>query len=121
MTGSGNFPPGRALRPEVRLNKEQEDAVNKQAGYYRDTDARMVGDHEFRSVVYMLMQLADRYGYTPGDLKQIAFRAALELEMRRPGTWVLTQGQLEEIERETKRHVNPEELARVIEFLKVPL
>lgn len=27
MTGSGNFPPGRALRPEVRMNKEQEEAV----------------------------------------------------------------------------------------------
>lgn len=27
MTGSGNFPPGRALRPEVRLNKEQGEAV----------------------------------------------------------------------------------------------
>lgn len=27
MTGSGNFPSGRALRPEVRMNKEQEEAV----------------------------------------------------------------------------------------------
>lgn len=27
MTGSDNFPPGRALRPEVRMNKEQEEAL----------------------------------------------------------------------------------------------
>lgn len=36
MIGSGNFPPGRALRPEVRMNKEQGEAVIQ----YYDVDGK---------------------------------------------------------------------------------
>jgi len=50
--------------------------------FYDDTDRRMHQDAEFSSTVQMLMAHAQRYGFTPGELKQIAFRAAFELEMR---------------------------------------
>lgn len=84
--------------------------------YYRDTDARMAGDVDFRACVMQMMRFADLLGFTPGELKQIAFRAALELEMRRPGTWVVTQGQIEEIETATRRRIGPDELRMLIEL-----
>jgi hypothetical protein len=54
--------------------------------FYSDTDRRMQDDAGFRAAVHMLMALAAEHGFTPGELKQIAFRAALELEMRNPGS-----------------------------------
>jgi hypothetical protein len=51
---------------------------------YRDTEHRMQHDAEFRAAVMMLAASAQRYGWTPGELKQIAFRAAYEVEARRP-------------------------------------
>ena len=51
--------------------------------YYRDTDERMRSDATFRAAVHMLMNAAREHGFTPGELRQIAFRAALELELRR--------------------------------------
>lgn len=52
--------------------------------YYHDTDHRMEHDADFRSSVMSLVRMAQEFGYTPGELKQIAFRAALEIEMRKP-------------------------------------
>jgi hypothetical protein len=84
------------------------------SNFYSDTDLRMNEDAEFRQCVTLLMQLADRNGYTPGELKQIAFRAALELELRRPGCQVLTKQQLEELDEAARRRVTPDEIARII-------
>ncbi len=49
--------------------------------FYDDTDRRYHQDSEFRHAVQMMMALADRHGFTPGELKQMAFKAAFELEM----------------------------------------
>lgn len=54
--------------------------------FYRDTDDRMMHDVDFRAAVHYMMGMARAHGFTTGELKQIAFRAALELEMRRPPT-----------------------------------
>lgn len=88
--------------------------------FYLDTDHRMASDNEFRHCVMMLMQFADQFGFTPGELKQIAFRAALELEMRRPGQWVLTQRDLDEID-ENMRGKKPtaEQVQSLSEYLRV--
>lgn len=50
--------------------------------YYRDTDERMQHDAAFRALVHQMMAVAKEHCFTPGELKQAAFRAALELEMR---------------------------------------
>lgn len=51
---------------------------------YRDTDHRYLHDAAFHGAVQMLESLARQHGYTPGELKQIAFKAALNIEMSRP-------------------------------------
>ena len=52
--------------------------------FYSDTDRRHLNDPAFHAAVKLLMKLASEHGFTPGELKQIAFKAALELEKRRP-------------------------------------
>lgn len=52
---------------------------------YRDTAFRMQHDAEFNSAVMLLVQVARQHGFTPGELKQIAFQAALYVEERRTG------------------------------------
>lgn len=49
--------------------------------FYRDTEHRYRTDADFHSAVDMLQHMAQRHGFTPGELKQIAFKAALNLEM----------------------------------------
>lgn len=51
------------------------------ANEYKDTEHRMIHDVSFRAAVMMLANLAREHGFTPGELKQIAFRAALEIEL----------------------------------------
>ncbi len=53
-------------------------------GFYRDTDERMAKDPAFNAAVQLLMSVALQHEFTPGELKQIAFCAALEIEMRYP-------------------------------------
>ena len=65
--------------PERRLNEHKETR-----DFYSDTDLRMRHDPEFRAAVNLVAHLAMRHGFTPGELKQIAFRAAYEVEMRNP-------------------------------------
>ncbi len=90
----------------------------KPASFYLDTDHRMLHDADFKVCVILLMQLADRHGYTPGELKQIAFRAALELEMRRPGCQVLTMTQLEDLEEANNRRFKPDQMARLLALVE---
>jgi hypothetical protein len=54
--------------------------------FYRDTDDRYRRDPDFHQAVKLLENLAREQGYTPGELKQIAFKAALNLEESRPVT-----------------------------------
>lgn len=51
---------------------------------YRDTRERMLHDAEFRALVENLARAAEQLGYTPGELKQIAFAAACLVEERNP-------------------------------------
>lgn len=50
---------------------------------YRDTDHRYLTDPAFHAVVKMLERAAIEHGFTPGELKQMAFKAALNIEERR--------------------------------------
>jgi hypothetical protein len=50
---------------------------------YRDTESRYHNDPAFRAAVKTLEGIAERHGFTPGELKQIAFKAALNIEERR--------------------------------------
>jgi hypothetical protein len=52
---------------------------------YRDTDERYLRDPAFHSAVRTMEAIAREHGFTPGELKQIAFKAALNLEERRDG------------------------------------
>lgn len=52
--------------------------------YYRDTDERYKNDPAFHGAVQMLMHVAREHGFTPGELKQIAFKAALNIEIMNP-------------------------------------
>lgn len=56
--------------------------TNPPENVYRDTESRYLHDPEFHVAVKMLEAAAERHGFTPGELKQIAFKAALNLEMR---------------------------------------
>jgi hypothetical protein len=49
---------------------------------YRDTDERYGNDPAFRAAVTMLERAAEQHGFTPGELKQIAFMAALKMRAR---------------------------------------
>lgn len=51
---------------------------------YRDTHSRYLNDPEFYAAVRMLERVARVHGFTPGELKQIAFKAALNIEEARP-------------------------------------
>lgn len=52
---------------------------------YQDTDHRYLHDPAFRAAVKTLEQIGREHGFTPGELKQIAFKAALNIEeTRRP-------------------------------------
>jgi hypothetical protein len=51
--------------------------------YYRDSDERYDRDPAFHHAVDMVQALAHQHGFTPGELKQIAFYAALKIEERR--------------------------------------
>lgn len=50
------------------------------ADVYRDTSARYAHDAEFRVLVDLLLHAAIEHGYTPGELKQAVFMAALKAE-----------------------------------------
>jgi hypothetical protein len=64
---------------------------------YRDTDERYLRDPDFRAAVKTLEAMAVQHGFTPGELKQIAFKAALNIEERRlPGPPLLRSDQLSE-------------------------
>ncbi len=61
---------------------------------YRDTDERYRNDPAFHAAVTSLEVAAAEHGFTPGELKQIAFKAALNLEMRaRPLMYVTKRTQ----------------------------
>jgi hypothetical protein len=58
------------------------------SNFYRDTDERYRNDPAFHTAVDWLQHMAREHGFTPGELKQIAFKAALELEMRSVRAWL---------------------------------
>lgn len=58
------------------------------ADFYRDTEDRYRRDAEFRIAVESLVHLATQNGFTPGELKQIAFMAALRCEMFSNKSWI---------------------------------
>lgn len=60
---------------------------------YRDTEERVRNDPEFSAAVHMLATLAVTRGYTPGELKQIAFAAAVLVESRSCRPLVLSMGE----------------------------
>ena len=49
---------------------------------YRDTESCYLNDPPFHAAVKVLERIAEQYGFTPGELKQIAFKAALNIELR---------------------------------------
>ncbi len=51
-------------------------------GVYRDTEDRMRNDAAFHALVMHLAHVAAEHGFTPGELKQAAFAAAVYVEMR---------------------------------------
>jgi hypothetical protein len=50
---------------------------------YHDTEHRYCHDPSFRAAVKTLEAIGVEHGFTPGELKQVAFMAALNIEMRR--------------------------------------
>jgi hypothetical protein len=47
---------------------------------YRDTAERLRSDPHFAEAVTLMYHLALNHGFTPGELKQIAFAAAVKCE-----------------------------------------
>ncbi len=84
------LPPGASIDPATRaeaLSRATIGYLDQEAGHresiYRDTESRYLNDAAFHAAVKMLEAAAERHGFTPGELKQVAFKAALNLEMRR--------------------------------------
>ena len=50
------------------------------ADTYRDTADRLHNDADFRCAVDLLWAMATKHGFTPGELRQIAFAAAIKCE-----------------------------------------
>lgn len=65
---------------------------------YHDTDYRMRYDPEFRAVVDQLVAAALTHGYTPGELKQIAFAAAMRAEQLAEHRYPLLMPSIDEAE-----------------------
>lgn len=66
------------------------------ADMYRDTNDRYHHDAAFRASVDSLAALAREHGFTPGELKQIAFAAAFKLECEaKPMFFVARHGVVE--------------------------
>ena len=51
------------------------------ADVYRDTDERYRSDPAFRMLVDFIENAGRQHGFTPGELKQAAFCAAVRIEM----------------------------------------
>ncbi len=66
-------------RHETMYHSPQSD---ERRNVYADTEQRMRHDAEFRAVVEMLTGFALQHGYTPGELRQVAFAAAIRAEMQ---------------------------------------
>jgi hypothetical protein len=56
-------------------------AMPEEPSFYSESDYRYRNDPEFAAAVASLENIADRNGFTPYDLKQIAFKAALNIQM----------------------------------------
>jgi hypothetical protein len=67
--------------------------------FYRDTDDRYRRDPDFQQMVKLLEHFAREYGWTPGELKQIAFKAALNIEETRTGTFIVERAVFERDDR----------------------
>lgn len=92
------------LREKAETMTTKAAAHEYNRGFYRDTDERMARDPAFASAVQMFMVVALEHGFTPGELKQIAFCAALEIELRYPRPMrIYADGRIEELPREPKR------------------
>jgi len=99
---------------------------------YRDTDERYRNDPAFHAAVTTLEIAATEHGFTPGELKQIAFKAALNLEMRklpsmivlselRPGEEPKSLERLIEVKNRIDRkiHAGLDHIARAVEASEV--
>lgn len=73
--------------------------------FYRDTDHRYQHDVDFQHAVDFVMHLAQRHGFTPGELKQIAFKAALNLEMLTVRSVLVPTSVLRETELRTREEL----------------
>lgn len=65
---------------------------------YRDSAHRYAHDAEFAALVDMLFHYALEHGLTPGELKQIAFFAALKAEQYATRTVTIPQGKDQELQ-----------------------
>lgn len=63
--------------------------------YYRDTDDRYARDPDFQMAVKYLEHMAREHGFTPGELRQIAFKAALNIEETRQGVFIVERATFE--------------------------
>jgi hypothetical protein len=63
--------------------------------FYSDTDDRYRRDPDFQHAVRILEHLAREHGFTPGELKQIAFKAALNIEETRTGMFIVERAVFE--------------------------
>lgn len=61
---------------------------------YYDSQHRYLHDTEFHAAVEAMVDMGYRNGFTPGELKQIAFQAALFIEQRygQPAAYVHPRG-----------------------------
>lgn len=72
---------------EARVERRLGVALNS-PNFYRDADRRYREDSTFHAVVSVIESMALEHGYTPWELKQAAFKAALNIEERRVATVV---------------------------------
>lgn len=53
----------------------------REAHMYDEASARFYNDAEFRAAVELTMAMALKHGFTPYELKQIAYCASLRIEL----------------------------------------
>ncbi len=47
---------------------------------YRDTGDRIMNDPEFRAAMMVMVKIATAHGFTPGEMRQLAFAASVYVE-----------------------------------------
>ena len=67
---------------DERDGKHRDQERRREPNCYHDSETRYRSEPTFKAAVDFLVAMGEQAGFTPGELRQIAFQAALVIETR---------------------------------------